>query len=163
MSETGLLGAVVRRLVHDVANPLAAAQMLAEDADPLLRQSIDRVADLLALYRAIFGGNPDDAIDEAALWRRLAATIEPATLSVEIAPEAPTRALKAAAALVLGVAGRGPVLLSIAADSGIRLSAERPGPSEADPATAFAEQLAGPFIHQTGIHQTDARWSNRPA
>lgn len=149
MSDADLLGAVVRRLVHDVANPLAAAQLLAEDGDPLLRQSILRVADLLAFYRAVFGGEPDDAIDDAALGRRLADAIAPATLAMAVAPGAPARAMKAGAALVLATAGRGPARLAIAADGAIHLAVERPREAGSDAALRFAERLCGPFRRES--------------
>ena len=145
MSDADIMGGIIRRMVHDIANPLGAAQMLAEDGDPLLQQSIARVADLLALYRAIFGGNPADAIDSAALWRRLAAAIEPATLTLERAAEPPPATLKAAAALVLATAGRGPVRLKIGEDCTIHLTAERPRPQPDEAALAFAQRLAGPL------------------
>lgn len=150
-----LAGALVRRLAHDLAGPLAAAHLLAEEAaDPLLQQSITRACDLLALYRAVFGGHPDDFVDTMALWQRLAAAIAPAALVADVAPAAPARRHKAAAALVLAAAGRQTVHVQLAADGAfcLRVAPPRPLPQPDDPAIAFAAQVAGRLdYHAPGL------------
>lgn len=142
-----LAGGLIRRISHDLANPLAAVQMLADGTDPLLQQAITAVADQLAMHRAIFGGAPDDAIDMAALMQRVAGAIDPARLEHDIAPSADVRCIKAAAALALALGGAGRLRLSVSADGAIHVVAEKPRTTTADdPLLAFANWLAGPLI-----------------
>lgn len=166
-NEVLLTGQVVRKLVHDLASPVAAMRLLAEDADPLLQQAVGRLEDRLALFRLVFGGGADDRVDSQRLWRLLAAVIAPATLSADVAGDSPARCQKALAATVLAVAGRGAVAVTLGSASQWQLTVQQPRtaaiasllPDNAiahppDPGLAFAAYLIGP-LH--GTLSPDAR------
>ncbi len=176
LNEVLLTGQVVRKLVHDLASPVAAMRLLAEDADPLLQQAVGRLENRLALFRLIFGGGADDCIDSQRLWRLLAAVIDPATLSADIAGDSPARCQKALAAAVLAVAGRGAVAVTLGSASQWQLTVQQPRPAAIsslqpdsamvhapDPALTFAEYLIGP-LHGTlspdaQTFQASGQWS----
>lgn len=161
-----LAGGLARRLAHDLANPLAALQTVVElmGDDPLARAALAETSGRLALFRALFGGDPDHESPqaEALLSDRLAA--DGRRLEVELGADAPPRLRRAGLALVLALADRmtGPGSLRIGAAAGkpvaealgrvrapdealaAALRGSAPGNPNEAPA-AYAAALAGPL------------------
>lgn len=143
-----LLGALVRRLTHDLANPLAALSTMLElsGADALAIAAADELSARLAFARLVYGGEPDSALDQTE-WRQLCErqiASHHAAATVGSADGAPSRALRAAAALATGLADRlSPRRVSVCADPlCIELDAPRRTPD-----AALAAALEGDCGH----------------
>jgi hypothetical protein len=170
--ETALAGLLLRRLTHDLAGPVTALGTLAalREAEPLEDAAFADLRDRLGLFRAVFAGAPDSAVDlgeAAALFARQADGL---VVTLELDPSAAPARLRAA--LALGMEARsllaeaGGLHVSVAASGAIRVEAEPlaravPAPlaeacagavtglSPQHALAAFAVALAGPLSMET--------------
>lgn len=167
-ADAALATLIARRLAHDLAGPLTALGTLAalRDPDPLEETALADLRDQLALFRAIFGGAADAALDlaeAAALLERSAAGI---ALDLALAPEAPPARLRSALALAVEMrrlaAADARVSAAVAASGALRVAVEPlaravppaleaacsgalEGLSPEQAPAAFAAALAGPL------------------
>lgn len=167
-AEAALAALVARRLAHDLAGPLTALGTLAalRDADPLEEAALADLRDRLALFRAIFSGAADAALDLAEAAALLERSAAGAALDLALAPDAPPARLRSALALAVEMhrlaAADGRVAVAVAASGALRVAVEplaRAVPPALEAAcsgvleglspehapTAFAAALAGPL------------------
>jgi hypothetical protein len=155
----------VRQLAHDLANPLAALHTLVElaDPDPLLLEALGAVEARLALFRLLFGGDPDRPVPDGTVQAVAARLADRGIhLQCRLSGEAAPREQRAALALVLTVsdllAGAGTIAVADGPEVGLSgrcrpplppLVAVLAGQPADDPqfaAAQWAVLACGPFI-----------------
>lgn len=180
MDATPLARAAIRRLAHDLANPLAAlatAIDLAGDVDPLVTRALDLCRDRLELQRLLFGGT-GPGFDRGNASRLLAAEAGRRNATLEGAFDAhPEREAQAAACLACLAIGllNGPGVVRIERH-GVFLEGPHDQPEGLDAAlatgtteapalvpAAFAAALAGPIRRAATAEGTRLGWPSSAA
>lgn len=104
-----LVGALARRITHDLAGPLAALVAIAElapDPDPLLAQAIVELRARHALARLLFGGEPTCPFDRSETQSLLIAHLASRDHSLELSLPDQDRPARGTLALCLAASDR---------------------------------------------------------